>query len=759
MSIITNSREESLSVLQADPEQRIQITDDLENALVQWNQRLQKAAQSFLRLTNHSVSFFSLTKSRYVDVLACEQYALDLYKNPESSAESEEMILGHLVDALVTERVTLESGFDKDLGCFPLPRLPERLKGECLTDEEQEAVLSHVEEIYRALEDVPTELGPETRSRLAPRVVEAACNIAQNFPLLKGSYMPRTQKSYKILLSGTNEPEVTLSGRVDLVIGSPPIPKSTTHPATARASTCILDIKSGKVSEDHRKENYFYALLEALATGVPPFRVATYYANSGSFETEPVDLTVLEHTVETVCKAIKRFGELLALDSPRLPSRNPQFRCHWCMRKESCAVSLASPSHAKEVFSGEEDDTSQSNEQWETEVPDDEEGSLKGSGSPHALTRALKAEGPEAPSASAFPLTREASLKALLTGRDPHVSDAHQASARETPDAGIQPAEMTQLQKDCKERVAEILERLGQHLQASLPTAQAGGTRLLTEWDFSLILKSCEHEASRFLNPEPSSFTWSPRLAKRSLSWHCLAQFTNAHVQDHGGIPPHAPRHLAMSAVDLSKCAFPRSLLANQEPETALNNQADSSAVSFPTPTRQKVLEWLEQNASEAERIASAALAHTMAVDLWHLVDFGRLEESGAKFALDGNPKDIYYSVERTAPVTLRARWFLEITLPASKDPSRPGVSYPQKVIVDSSTHPTTGSQFSRYELEGGFLALLFLLKNGNLPQRIVYLCPASGTSQVVKVDKGLLARTLDVLEGFADEVDRQASP
>jgi len=766
MAVITSTREDSLSLLRIPREERIQITSELQARIGKWHALLRSAALDLLKETGNSVEF-SLTKTRYLDVLACEKYALTLYqkKEEEPSAESDEIILGHLVDALVIERVTLESGFNRDLGCFPLPRLPNRSGSKNghdqdrdlldlptsseeswgLTKEEIDAVFDHAQELYLALGDGPEELRPENRTNLASKLVQAAANIAQNFPLLTGPFMPRTQKSYRIVLSPPGEPEIALSGRVDLLIGNPP---------RERASTCMLDVKSGGISEDHRKENYFYALLETLATGAPPFQVGTYYSNSGAFEVESVNETLLDRTVGTVCKALKTFGELLASENPRNPKRNGQFRCYWCKFNDSCPASLTSGRQATGALGEDEDANSHPEDAPSVEAPDSEEKLLAGSGTSALLDHRKATAGSEDPkdhSTGPFPLARKAVLEACLNGSGPGVVGASQGSR-----ASIQRAEMNELRKDCKQRIDGILERLGQHLGSSLPAPQAGGTRLLTEWDFQLILEDRTREAKKFLNPEPSSFVWSPRMAKRGLSWHCLAQIVNADKQDLDDTPPNAPENLPGSVVQLSKCAFPTSLFEHEELGRAPSTGAESPDLSFPTPSRQTVLNWLEQSASEPERIASAAFAHTLAADLWHLVDFGALKASGARLAFDGNPKNSYYSPERTAPVKLRARWFLEVMLPQSNESSPSGFR-PRNVIVDSTTRPTTGRQFRSYELEGGFISLLHLLKKGYLPERIVYLCPSAGSSHVVEVDKGLLARTIDVLEGFADEVDRQA--
>ena len=127
---------------------------------------------------------------------------------------------------------------------------------------------------------------------------------------------------------------LVLSGQLDLVLGS-------SVPAEpARATRLAIDLKTGRAWPEHAEDMRFYALLLALRFGVPPYRVATLYLDSGEWQAEDVDARVLERAADRVVEAIRAAS---ASDAGRpLPLRPGPF-CTWCPRAATCPESAAAP--------------------------------------------------------------------------------------------------------------------------------------------------------------------------------------------------------------------------------------------------------------------------------------------------------------------------------------------------------------------------------------------------------------------------------
>jgi len=125
---------------------------------------------------------------------------------------------------------------------------------------------------------------------------------------------------------------LVLSGQLDLVLGA-------AAPAEPmRATRLAIDLKTGRAWPEHAEDMRFYALLLALRFGVPPYRVATLYLDSGEWQAEDVDARVLERAADRVVEAI-RAASASAAGRP-LPLR-PGPYCTWCPRAATCPQSAA----------------------------------------------------------------------------------------------------------------------------------------------------------------------------------------------------------------------------------------------------------------------------------------------------------------------------------------------------------------------------------------------------------------------------------
>ena len=157
--------------------------------------------------------------------------------------------------------------------------------------------------------------------RLRAEVAEHAAHITERWPVPSPSWLPRTQERLEVPLCGGR---VVLAGVVDLVLGSP---------AQDRASVCLVELKSGARRIEHRPDLHFYALLEALRSGAPPFRIATYYSGTGELDAEPVGEDTL---VGALSRALDGTMRLCRVSAGVEPERRPNHLCAWCVGLPGC---------------------------------------------------------------------------------------------------------------------------------------------------------------------------------------------------------------------------------------------------------------------------------------------------------------------------------------------------------------------------------------------------------------------------------------
>lgn len=143
-----------------------------------------------------------------------------------------------------------------------------------------------------------------------------------SFPPLPRRWAPQSELGLKVNLAGG---AVVLSGTPDLVLG--------------RSRRLILDFKTGQARAEHPEDMRFYALVMLLRTGVPPYRVATFFLDSGEWQSEDVDRQMLERASDRVAGAAAAAHQLR---SGRQATLTPGAFCAWCPRRSSCpALALA----------------------------------------------------------------------------------------------------------------------------------------------------------------------------------------------------------------------------------------------------------------------------------------------------------------------------------------------------------------------------------------------------------------------------------
>ena len=164
-------------------------------------------------------------------------------------------------------------------------------------------------------------LGEFERAELIAEAGRHLSLFRDSFPPLARRWAPQTELTIRVRLV---EGAVVLSGTPDLVLG--------------RSRRLAIDLKSGQAWPEHPEDMRFYALLLLLRTGVPPYRVATFFLDSGEWQAEDVTEGTLEHAADRVVGAAR---VATRLRSGRSPDLTPGPYCAWCPRAETCPVSSA----------------------------------------------------------------------------------------------------------------------------------------------------------------------------------------------------------------------------------------------------------------------------------------------------------------------------------------------------------------------------------------------------------------------------------
>jgi len=170
-------------------------------------------------------------------------------------------------------------------------------------------------------------LVPGEQDELLMEVVRKVTLFQGSFPPLRDlrrQLAPVTELTLRAEVLGG---DVTLSGKVDLVLGVPD------RLEPGRGTRLAVDLKGGGAWPEYAEDMRFYALLMTLRFGVPPYRVASLFLDAGEWQAEDVTEETLFHAADRVVAAARAAGALLAGRDPVL---RPGAWCSWCPRAFDC---------------------------------------------------------------------------------------------------------------------------------------------------------------------------------------------------------------------------------------------------------------------------------------------------------------------------------------------------------------------------------------------------------------------------------------
>jgi len=137
------------------------------------------------------------------------------------------------------------------------------------------------------------------RTELAASLSAHVASLLALTPRFAPGWLPRTGDRVAIPLAGGR---LTLVGTFDLLVGAP---------TAATASLCAVGLTTDGPWARARRTLHFLALLEALRTGTPPFRVALLHSGAGRYGVEDVTEAHLGAVVSHVAARLEEMAGAL----------------------------------------------------------------------------------------------------------------------------------------------------------------------------------------------------------------------------------------------------------------------------------------------------------------------------------------------------------------------------------------------------------------------------------------------------------------
>jgi hypothetical protein len=157
------------------------------------------------------------------------------------------------------------------------------------------------------------------RQDLARDVNDLLVKFVSDWPPVLAGWSPRVESPVKLAFG-----PIHLQAQFDLALGVPMGDESRTF---------IVDFKSGWQQSDHRLEARFYGLMETLRSRVSPYRVATYYLDSGEYTVDDVDEELLHATFDWLVEGVRR---IILARSEEPVTYEPSAACRWCPARTGC---------------------------------------------------------------------------------------------------------------------------------------------------------------------------------------------------------------------------------------------------------------------------------------------------------------------------------------------------------------------------------------------------------------------------------------
>lgn len=181
------------------------------------------------------------------------------------------------------------------------------------------AAIDHLAESDDDLGSFISALSDGYRHDLVRDANNAMVRFIDDWPPIENGWAPTVEARSRVSFG-----PVTLDAVVDLALRVP---------FGAGPRTFIVDFKTGMTDAGHHRDLRFYALVETLRTRLPPYRVATYYLDSGEYECEDVDEEMLDASAQRTVQGLER---MIRLEIGREPNLEAGAYCRYCSSLSTC---------------------------------------------------------------------------------------------------------------------------------------------------------------------------------------------------------------------------------------------------------------------------------------------------------------------------------------------------------------------------------------------------------------------------------------
>ena len=196
-------------------------------------------------------------------------------------------------------------------------------KGESTPADIVDEAIARLADSNNNIADFLVTLTPGDGAHLRSYAVDLYTRFEECFPKLKRAWRPVSESSARYeLFDGA----IVLGTKADLTLG-------------LADQKVIIDVKSGGLHITHREDLRFYALVEALRSGMAPRRLATYSLAAARADVEDVSEGVLQAAVRRVVDGVRA---IVAVEfDGREANKRPAVHCRWCPLNDTCAEGVA----------------------------------------------------------------------------------------------------------------------------------------------------------------------------------------------------------------------------------------------------------------------------------------------------------------------------------------------------------------------------------------------------------------------------------
>jgi hypothetical protein len=159
-------------------------------------------------------------------------------------------------------------------------------------------------------------------AELRAEATDVVTKFEETFPPLRAAWRPRIESTVRHDL---HRGAITLGARPDLALG---------RAAGHEARVLIVDLKTGGRYSRDADDLRFYALVETLRMGVPPFRIATFYLDTARWDAEDVTEEILELATRRTIDGARKLAELQL--GERVATYSPGPPCGYCAVRHDC---------------------------------------------------------------------------------------------------------------------------------------------------------------------------------------------------------------------------------------------------------------------------------------------------------------------------------------------------------------------------------------------------------------------------------------